>query len=221
MKVYISILRDIATVTIGATFRERIEPNPNGNVKIIQMKDLGYDNVVNTTGMTRINTKDPKPYQLVHKYDLIFRSRGNSCTAAIMNEEIANTIVSAPLFKITASRQHVIPGYLQWWINNPSSQSYFHAHAEGSLLKMVNKTVLYNLEVALPPLDWQKDIHDYFLLYQEEQRILNKLTEYRKQYAEKTLMLMASASNNESKLHTLSENTKLGYYQPTSRRETK
>ncbi len=190
-------LKDIAIIAIGSTFRERMEASANGSVRVIQMKDLSGDNEVDTKKMIRINAAVPKTRQLVHKGDLIFRSRGNIRTAAIMNEDIPNTIAAAPLLKITASRQHALPGYLLWWINSPASQSYFNANSEGTLLQMVKINVLGNLQVTLPPLERQKYIQDYFLLHNKEQRILKQLTAYKKQHAEKVLMLMAHNTTND------------------------
>ena len=146
-------LKDIATVSSGVTFRARMEPSPSGNVKVIQMKDLGDDNTVHLKGVIQIQYANPKPAQLARVDDIIFRSRGQTNTAALLRENTRNTIMAAPLLRIRPDTTKVVPEFLLWWINQPSSQSYLFSRSKGTIVKMVGKQELDELEVSLPSLE--------------------------------------------------------------------
>ena len=48
-------LKDIALVQMGLSFRSRIEPDTDGNVAVIQMRDLTEDNKLDYRTLTTVN----------------------------------------------------------------------------------------------------------------------------------------------------------------------
>ena len=160
----ISKLKKIAKVSFGATFRSRVETSPSGNMRLIQMKDLGGDNLVHLHKTVRVNLSKPKSGQLVRAGDIIFRSRGQTNTAALLNEKAEGVVLAAPLFRVRVNAKKVIPEYLLWWINQASSQNYLRSQAEGTMIKMISKQSLENLVVELPALEQQAAIAKLFSL---------------------------------------------------------
>ncbi len=104
-------LKDIATVLSGVTFRSRIEASKDGGVRVIQMKDLGDDNLVHLRNIIHISYIKPKPNQLAKQRDIIFRSRGLTNTAALMQLDIEDIIVAAPLFRVRPDAKMVMPEF--------------------------------------------------------------------------------------------------------------
>lgn len=180
-------LKDIATVSSGFTFRDRLEPNTTGNIRVIQMKDLNDENKVNINSLTRIEHSPPKQALLAKQGDLLFRSRGLTHTAALLTDESEDIVVAAPLLKIRADQSRVLPEYLLWFINQPSSQAYFSKYSGGTLVKMISKTILEDLEITLPALEKQKLIAEIFQLANQESRLLKKLREKRALYTQGVL----------------------------------
>ena len=198
-------LKDIATVSSGATFRSRIEASKDGDVRVIQMKDLGDDYFVHLNESIHIEQVNPKPNQLAKLGDIIFRSRGQTNTAALLNEYVENTIVAAPLFRIRPNRKRIIPEFLLWWINQASSQAYLASTSKGTMLKMVSKQDLEDLEINLPSLEQQTKITDFFSLSMKEQQLLEEIKKCKATYTQGILMQAAS----ESRL--IASNKKLGF----------
>ncbi len=188
-------LKNIATISLGTQFRSRIEASPTGDFRVISMKDLGQDNTVNLNKTVRIKYENMPSNQLAKVGDIIFRSRGQTNTAAIIDQEVENTIIAAPLFRIRADTQAVIPAFLLWWINQPATQAYLNSRAKGTSLKMIGKQELADLEVTLPPLEQQHKIAELFRLTQKEQRLLETIKTCRALYMQNILMQMASHSN--------------------------
>ena len=187
-------LKDIATVSFGTTFRSRIMPAASGNLRLIQMKDLGRDNLVHLGQVVRIACAQPKPTQFAQVGDLIFRSRGQTNTAALLQEAAGDAIVAAPLLLIRPNTKRVVPEFLRWWINQPVSQAYLRSRSEGTSLKMVSKQSLEKLAVNLPPVEQQRQAVEFFRLSMQEQRLLEEIKIRKALYAQKILMGMASES---------------------------
>jgi len=187
-------LKEIAEISSGVTFRSRIETSFNGGVRVIQMKDLGDDNFVHIKGCIQIKHSVIKPDQIVKIGDLIFRSRGQTNTVALLNEEVTDTILAAPLLRLRPNKFKVLPEYLLWWINQPSSQYYLISRSEGSTVKMVGKSGLEDMMVSLPPMEKQIKIAKFFYLSQQEQKLLEKLKYHKAILTQGILMPMASES---------------------------
>lgn len=60
---------------MGHSFRSKLEPDANGNISVIQMKDLTEDNRVNAQELVQIAMQDLKDHHRVKHNDLAFRSR--------------------------------------------------------------------------------------------------------------------------------------------------
>ncbi len=188
-------LKNIATVSSGATFRSQIKPSENGSMRVIQMKDLGDDNFVHLKESTRIDHSGPRPEQLAKLGDIIFRSRGQRHTAALLRENAKNTIVAAPLLRVRPDTERVIPEFLLWWINRRSTQSYLSTRSMGTMVQMVSKQNLEDLEVNLPSLEQQRKIIDIFNLSMREQQLLEEIKHRKAIYADGMLMQMVSGSH--------------------------
>ena len=185
----IARIKDIAEVSTGVTFRSQIESSESGKTRVIQMKDLGEEIVVNSQNLVRIELKKIKASQIVQKFDVLFRSRGNVNTAVLVQEDLQDAVVlSAPLIKVRPDLRRVAPEFLVWWINQLSSQRYFASSSRGTLVKMVSKQVLENLEVTLPALGQQKKIAEYYKLSKQEQSILSAQKNLKLQYTQGILM---------------------------------
>ena len=189
-------LKKLATISSGATFRSRIEASQAGNVRLIQMKDLGADNLVHLASCVRIEHPNPKPSQLAERGDIIFRSRGQSHTAALLNQAAASAIVAAPLFRIRADQAQIQPEFLLWWLNQASAQAYFASRARGTMVQMISKQVLEELAVPLPALKQQARIANLFRLATREQQILENIKQSRALYTQAVLMQMTQEHAN-------------------------
>ena len=166
------ILKDIATVHMGYSFRSRLESLTSGTVAVIQMKDLTDENIVNCNNLIYVDMAKFNDNHFAKKNDLIFRSRSLTSTAAILSEDPGLVVVSAPLLKIRVTNPTVMPEYLNWFIRQLPAQIFLASHARGTTQKMISKEALEMLEIDVPPLEKQKFIVALAALADEEQRIM-------------------------------------------------
>jgi len=186
-----AVLKDIASIQMGYSFRTRLESMDSGNVAVIQMKDLSVKYRVDCSALTGIDMDDPKEHHLVKPGDLIFRSRGLTSTSAILLEDPGIAVVAAPLLRIRATDQGILPEYLNWFISQAPAQAYLTSHAKGTAQKMISKETLDGLEVDVPPLEQQRTIVALASLEEKEQHLLKKLAERRHQFISTHLIRLA------------------------------
>ena len=187
-------LADIAEVRMGYSFRSRLEPDPAGDVAVIQMKDIDDADLLHPEGLTRIQMPDLKDRHLVQEGDLLFRSRGGSNSAALVAASLGRTVLAAPMILIRPQVTAIAPAYLQWFINQPVTQSGLASQAEGTAVKMISKAALETLPVALPALEVQLKIVEIGQLSALETRLSDALRDRRRTLFERILMQKAQDS---------------------------
>jgi len=185
-------IKELATIQMGYSFRSRLEASTNGDVAVIQMKDLFDNNVVCCDELSKIDMERVKDHHLVKREDLIFRSRGLVTTSAILLKETGKAVVAAPLLRIRITKPGILlPQYLNWYISQREAQIYLTSRSEGTALKKISKQTIEDMEIALPTLKTQREIVEFASLARQEQNLLLSLAEKRKQYISTLLMQYA------------------------------
>ena len=187
-------LKDIALVQMGISFRSRIEPETDGNVAVIQMRDLTEDNKLGHCNLIIAKMNGLNDRHLVKRKDLIFRSRGKTTTATIINTEIGSVVVAAPLLRVRVTNKHVLPEYLCWFVNQSSAQAFLHSRATGTAMTVIGKSALDDLEIPLPSLETQERIVALADLSDEEQRLMRDLAEQKEKLVKGIQMRLATES---------------------------
>lgn len=176
-------LSRIATIQMGYSFRTRLESAGTGAVGVIQMKDLTDQNRVDCSGLVRIEMDKLKEQHLSKPGDIIFRSRGQTTTSAILLDDPGKAVVAAPLMRVRVTdNSHILPEYLNWFINQMPAQTFLASHAAGTAQKMINKQALENLEVLIPSPARQRTIIELANLAEKEQQLIAKIADKRRQY---------------------------------------
>ncbi len=185
-------IKQLATVQMGYSFRSRLEASRGGKIAVIQMKDLLQDNTVGCKKLVKVEMKTVKKHHLTQKGDLVFRSRGQITTAAILLEDPGKAVVAAPLLRIRITKpDKILPEYLNWYISQRDAQIFLTSRAKGTVQKMISKKTIEDLEVYLPTLQQQKNIVELAKLSARERTILSTLSEKRDQYIATILMQFA------------------------------
>ena len=185
-------IKQLATVQMGYSFRSRLEASRGGKVAVIQMKDLLQDNTVGCKNLVKIEMETVKKHHLAQKGDLVFRSRGQITTAAILLEDPGKAVVAAPLLRIRITKpDKILPKYLNWYISQRDAQIFLVSRAKGTVQKMISKQTVEDMEVYLPTLEKQQHIVDLAKLSAQERTILGTLSEKRDQYISTLLMHLA------------------------------
>ena len=184
----ITRLTEVAEIRMGYTFRSRLEPEMGGDVAVIQMKDIDDSNLLHPENLIRIQMPELKDKHLVQEGDLMFKSRGVSNAASLVAGNLGRTVLAAPMMLIRPDADKVDAAYLQWFINQPSTQKILSAQAAGTAGKMISKAALEQLVIAVPPLESQRRIVEIGRFASLEARITTELMDRRKVLIERILM---------------------------------
>lgn len=189
MKNYTCLLKEIANIRTGYSFRTKIQPDYTGNTLVVQLKELSEKNTIDISTAVKIDMSDISENYLLQKGDLVFRSRGMDSTAAIMNMDADNVILSAPFQRIRISKPlEIIPEYLLWYINSKEAQTYFTANKTGTSVSMISTAVLAELPVIVPPLEIQQKTIDINRLSEKEIELQEELIKKKKLLIETVLL---------------------------------
>jgi restriction endonuclease S subunit len=153
------------------------------------MKDIDDANVLHAEQAFRVQLPPGKARHLLRPGDLLFRSRGRSNGVAQVHEGIGPAVLSAPMLLI---RPHgVLPAYLCWYMNAPSTQMQLAALSEGTSVRMISAEALKALDVPLPPIATQQRIVQAATLAEQEQTLLTRITALRQRLTTHLLMKLA------------------------------
>lgn len=180
---------------MGYPFRSRLEHSPEGTTAVIQMKDIDEANQVRIEQAFRVGLDDVREQHLLKPGDLVFKSRGVTNAAAIVKRDVGPAVLAAPMLLIRPNKS-VLPAYLYWYINLPTTQAALAAQAEGTSVRMISKARLENLDVPIPSLQKQQVITAVAQLAEREQWLMARVSKERRRLADG--ILMRHATNQHS-----------------------
>lgn len=169
-------LRELCKIHSGYTARGRLEAVVETGAPAIQLRDVDPEHEYLEPPFHRYHLEDPSARHLVVGGDVIFRSRGQSNTAAVVSRAVTEPVtVVVPLVILRPNQRKVLPEYLAWAINQPSAQRRLDAAAQGTSIRMIPMAVLEQLDIPLPDLQTQRRIADMHTLARQEARLLREL----------------------------------------------
>lgn len=180
-------LKTIAEVSSGYTFRERLEAFPKGDTAVIQMKNIDTADRLLLEDVPCVLLPGLSERQHLKPGDLILRARGLFHTVALVTESLANAVAAAPLMVIRITSRDVVPAYLRWFINLPSTQATLLSLAAGSHVRTLNKVAVENLDISVPAPERQQHIAQLAELGEREKVLAMKIAKKKSQLLEEIL----------------------------------
>lgn len=183
-------LKMLAHVQIGYPFRGRVVQQANGNVVVIQLKDIGDDGRLDLNDSVRVALPDLGQHHLLRRGDILLRSRGKTNVVAIFDREAERAVLAAPLILIRP-QVNVWPAYLAWFFNSPTTQASLARLAIGTSQQIINAEAVKQLDVPLPSMEQQKAIAEIGALAREEGQLSTELLARRRHLIEARLLRAA------------------------------
>ncbi|WP_035484514.1 restriction endonuclease subunit S domain-containing protein [Geminicoccus roseus] len=177
-------LTETCLIQTGYTARSRLEPARYGGVPVIQLRDISADGAIEPDRLTRVDLADLPDRYFVRAGDVLFRSRGDRCTASALNERFDEPALAVlPLIILRPKPDVVIPEYLAWVINQPAAQRHFNDAARGTSMRMVPKSSLDDLQIDIPNIETQRRIVAIDVLAERERALSVLVADKRRQLA--------------------------------------
>lgn len=185
-KLMVKRLDQIADIFTGQTFRTKVDNNPDGDVWVIQMKDLNKNYTGISSQPNTVTFDDVPQKQLLRRGDILFLSKGNNNMAFTYDFDQPAVAVSL-FFVIRVKSTDVIPGYLTWYLNNPTTQKFLMTMREGASVSSIKKSIFDEMLIELPELKKQELIANIYKLSIREEELMSQLMEEKKQYLQTVL----------------------------------
>lgn len=169
----------IAKVRPGFHFRGTAEPDPAGEYRLIQVRDLDRSGRVDPDALTRVQPDRSASDYLLEQGDVLYLSRGVRQFATPIREALEKTIAPNHFFIVRLKTTDVLPDYLSWYLNSPEAQASLRTLTQGTNVPYISKGELEELDVPVPRLEVQQRIVALADLVEEEKRLLRALEEER------------------------------------------
>lgn len=158
-QVAIAMLKDVAHVTAGRAIRsaDLLDEPPatlgqGRALPYLRIKDLQQGKVVRATSWVQPELASVELHWALMPGDVLLSKSGTIGKAAIVRNGAAGAIAGNGLYVLRADPQRLDAGYLQAYLSSPSCQSWLTARARGSVIQHLNRGVLDELPLPLPPL---------------------------------------------------------------------
>lgn len=184
-------LKSIAEIRAGATLRGRdaTRPSPEGDVRFLRIGDLNQDGECRLNDLDCISLKESISGTLFLKEgDVLFPNRGTRTTSFVFPGEQPPTLVGSQFFIIRVKTDHVLPGYLAWFLRSPRALSHFDLHRKGSLVQTIDRNDIEDLEVPIPLFETQYQIVKIAELSVQARELESKLQSLQQQYLHSRLL---------------------------------
>jgi hypothetical protein len=170
-------LSHVCTIQSGYTVRGRLDPAEHGNVLALQLRDIASNGSIACGNLTRMQLNPVPDKYLLCRGDVLFRSRGERTTAAVIDVSFEDPALAVlPLMILRPNPQLLSGAYLAWTINQEPAQRHFEEEAQGTSLRMVSRATLEKLQIAVPDLETQQRILQVDALAERERELAQQLT---------------------------------------------
>lgn len=176
--VILSTLGDLAHISSGYPLRVSAEELMPGDVAFVQLKNVGYPHGVAWQDVAKVALPSKREPAWLSSGDVLFSSRGTKTLAYPIATAPDRAVCGPQFFVITISdSRSVLPEFVAWQINQKPAQDYLHKEATGSFIQNIRKPVLEQMPIALPPIEEQRLIVQFWRASHREREILQQLIE--------------------------------------------
>lgn len=151
-------LSSVAQVTAGRAIKSADlldEPPVEGGVGYVRIKDLSQGKVGRTSSWLRPESVRVEQRWTLLPGDVLVSKSGTIGKAAIVRNGAVGAIASNWLYVLRADQEQLDAGFLLAYLASPVCQNWLSAQSRGTVIQHLNRTVLDNLPIPLPPLTLQ------------------------------------------------------------------
>lgn len=159
---YIKI-SNFAEVINGYTFRGAIETLKNGDISVLQAKDIvSGQNVTDIDKLTPIAFSGTRTASFLQKDDVLIVSRGmgaGSFRSAVFSLNTTNIIASSSLLILRIKKKEVLSEYISLYFNSIEGQNKILETVAGSYIRAISrKKFEEEIKIPIPPLEIQESL---------------------------------------------------------------
>ncbi|PKP02553.1 MAG: hypothetical protein CVU14_03315 [Bacteroidetes bacterium HGW-Bacteroidetes-9] len=179
-----TLIKNITNIQTG------LFAKPTGKGEVVYLQSKHFDEYGNLTALlySDLNADQISEKHLLIAGDVLFAAKGTKNFAAVYEGNNPPAVASTSFFVIRLTDEHVIPEFLAWFLNHPQTQSLLKGKARGTSIPSITKSVLENLELAIPTYEKQKLIVRLSKMILKEAELRERILMQRKQLIEQQII---------------------------------
>lgn len=166
-------LEKLASIFSGLPLRE----TEHGSARLVRLSDISDLKGGRVPALASGEVPDVARAVTIESGDLIVAARGIATEVLLADDALFGAYVSLDLYLVRPDCTTVDPHYLCAFLTLPATQSVFAANKQGSGLARLPKEALEKMQVPLPSMNVQRLIAGLACSFQEETRLLKKISE--------------------------------------------
>jgi len=164
-------LKHIATIQTGVFAK----PVAKGDIAYLQPKYFDEDGKLTTNLEPDLNSVGISEKHILKRGDVLFAAKGSKNFAARFDLKDMSAAASTSFFVIRIFDKNILPEYLTWYLNHPTTMKFVKSFARGTSIASISKEVLDGLEIIIPSKERQELIYKINDLRSKERQIRMKL----------------------------------------------
>lgn len=177
-------LKHITTIQTGVFAK----PIQKGEIVYLQSKHFDENGELTEILYPDLNIDSKINKHLLEKGDVLFAAKGTKNFAAWYERDEIPAVASTSFFVIRLQDKNVLPGYLTWFLNHPSTQQLLKAHARGTSIASISKAVLSELKIPIPDIRKQQLILNIYELRNKEKKLKQQIETLREKEIQQLLI---------------------------------
>ncbi len=182
-------LSEIADIQLGFPFRGKLEDLPEGDVYVIQPKDIDSNGGVNWGAVARVSLPGRAKPLYLKNGDILIPGKGrDNSPKRVLDIAEGQLVVASPyFFTVRVPHKALIDplgGFIYWWLKQRPTRDYFSRYAAGSAVKNITKSVIESTLIILPSEDEMVGVIFSDVLIDQHTQTLYRLIENNKKVTE-------------------------------------
>jgi len=147
-------LKHIASIQTGIFAKT----GSTGDIVYLQAKHFNDIGILQSKLHPDLKADKTIEKHLLRDGDVLFAAKGSKNFATVYESHNEPAVASTSFFIIRLNELQILPEFLVWLINHPSSQKFLKGNAIGTSIASISKTVLEDLEIYIPTIQTQKAV---------------------------------------------------------------
>ena len=167
-------IKHIANIRTGIFAK----PIPEGQIMYLQAKYFDENGKLISSLHPDLKAENISDKHLLQHGDVLFAAKGTKNFAALYESKNQPAVASTSFFVIRVQedfQNKILPEFLVWLINHPSSQKILKGKAMGTSIVSISKSALEELEIPIPDLQKQRSILKIKQLRNSEKKLKQQI----------------------------------------------
>ena len=177
-------IKDIVNIQTGIFAR----PAVTGELVYLQTKHFDKFGNLHSALHPDLPCEGVSEKHLLKKGDVLLVAKGTKNFATVFENHNLLAVASTSFLILRVSDENVLPDYLVWFLNHPTTQALLKSKARGTSIPSIRKAALDEIEISIPPVEKQKLIMKLSKFVNKETEIRNQLTDLKKQLIEQIII---------------------------------